>query len=204
MIVDSYVKDICERIKGKKVLDIGCCASTEKNLLKRHNEYKKTAKEIIGIDYNKQLLKIAIEKGNKNLHCVDVTDGQTVNDFMLQFGKFDTIVCTDVIEHISNPGLFLDNLKKLLTDKGKVYLTTPNARSTRWYAMYVRNRIKINDDHVAWYDTFTLKVLLKRHGLKITKTMYHSAEGGDAQFLKLNHQDWMARRLYVIIEKENV
>ena len=201
MIVDSYVKDICKRIEGKKVLDLGCCASTAKNLLKRHNEYKKTAKEIIGVDYNRDLLKLANERGAKNLYELDVTQTQAVNEFILQFGTFDTIVCTDVIEHIANPGLFLENLKKFMSNGSKVYLTTPNARSTRWYAMYVRNQIKINADHVAWHDVFTLTVLLKRHGLKITKTMYHSAEVRDANFLKLNHQDWMARRLYVIIEK---
>ena len=202
MIVDSYVKDICKEIKGKRVLDIGCCASTPKNLLKRHNMYKQAAKEIVGIDINKDLLKLAKERGAENLFYLDITDTYGAELFAQQYKPFNTIICTDVIEHISNSGFFLENLKKCMTDDGKIYLTTPNASSVRWMTMLLKNKLKINADHVCWYDRFTLGVLMKRHGLKITKTMYHSSEKHDAVFLNMDHQEWMARRLYVIIEKE--
>ena len=204
MIVKSYVQEICNRIKGKRVLDIGCCATTEQNLLKRHNEYKKTASEIIGVDYNMKLLQIAEERGAQNLHYLDVTDRDDVINFLDEYGTFDTIVCTDVIEHISNPGLFLDNLQLMLSEGGTVYLTTPNMRSTRWYSMFVRGNTKINPDHVCWYDHYTLSVLLKRYKFVIAETMYHSEERKDAKYLKIDYQEWMGRRLFVVIEREEI
>ena len=42
-------------------------------------------------------------------------------------GEFDYIICTEVLEHlIINPVDFISGLVSLLTDTGKVYLTTPN------------------------------------------------------------------------------
>jgi len=203
MIVKSYVKDLAQRIAGKNVLDIGCCAATEANLLKRHNEYKKTAKTIIGVDINKTLLNAAItKKGAKNLHYLDMCDNVQVHKFAEQHGQFDTLVCTDVIEHVSNAGLFLDNIHKLMSKDGLLYITTPNMRSVRWFMMFVRNKVKINFDHVCWYDEFTLSVMLKRHGFKVNETLFHSEEIQDARQLKLPYKPWMCRRLYMIISKE--
>jgi len=203
MIVKSYVKDLANRITGKDVLDIGCCASTEAKLLKRHNEYKKTAKSIIGVDINKELLDIAKAKmGAQNIYHLDVCDDYQVEQFIHAHGRYNTVVCTDVIEHVSNAGLFLDNIREMMTDDGLLYITTPNMRSVRWFMMFVRNKVKINFDHVCWYDEFTLSVLLRRHGLKVKETLFHSEEIQDANQLKLPYKPWMCRRLYMIISKE--
>lgn len=41
-------------------------------------------------------------------------------------GKFDTITCWHVIEHIEDPVAFMDQLYNLLEDDGRLYLSTPN------------------------------------------------------------------------------
>lgn len=202
MLIKSYVDEINKRIKGNRVLDIGCCASTSKNLLKRHRIYENAAKEIIGIDYNKELIKEAKERLNYDIHHCDLTNTEDVEMIVNQFGKFDTIICTDVIEHISNLGMFLENVKNMMDDNGTLHLTTPNMRSPRWMEMFIRNNFKVNPDHICWFDIFTLTNLLKREKLKIVETMYQAQEIKSINFFKFKAQDWMARRLYVVVKKE--
>jgi len=202
MLIDSYVKEINKRIKGKRVLDVGCCASTSKNLLKRHFMYKKDAKEIIGIDYNTELITEARDRLNYEVHYCDLTNIDDVQSIHGKFGIFDTIICTDVIEHVGNLSSMLDNISYLMTDNGVLHLTTPNMRSPRWLNMFNKNNFKANKDHICWLEVFTLKNLLERSGLKIVETMYHHQEGGAISALKLlKSRPWMARRVYVVVEK---
>jgi 2-polyprenyl-3-methyl-5-hydroxy-6-metoxy-1,4-benzoquinol methylase len=201
MLIKSYVEEINKRIKGKRVLDIGCCASTSKNLLKRHRLYEKAAKEIIGIDYNKDLIKEAKDRLGYTLYYCDLTNFDDVKKIVEQFGTFDTIICTDVIEHISNLGMFLYNIKYMLNDKGQLHLTTPNMRSPRWMQMCIQNKYKVNADHICWFDIFTLGNLLSREDLKIVETMYQAQETQAIRFFKFKPQEWMARRLLVVVEK---
>ena len=39
--------------------------------------------------------------------------------------KYDTILCFEVLEHVMNPLLFLEQLKKLLKKYGIIYMSTP-------------------------------------------------------------------------------
>ena len=92
----------------------------------------------------------------------DFTSKKNVRNIIQQFGKFSTIVCTDVIEHIGNMTNFLDNINLIMTSDGVLHLTTPNARSPRWFYLTYKKQFKINLDHVCWLDITTLKSLLKR------------------------------------------
>lgn len=48
------------------------------------------------------------------------------NDALPLAGSFDFIVCSDVIEHLVRPDLFLDKLKTLLKPDGILFLSTPD------------------------------------------------------------------------------
>lgn len=201
MLIKSYVDEINKRIKGKRVLDIGCCASTSKNLLKRHRLYEKSAKEIIGIDYNKDLIKEAKDRLGYTIHYCDLTNKDDVNKIIEKFGLFDTIICTDVIEHISNLGIFLDNVKSMMKESGVLLMTTPNMRSPRWMQMCITNTYKVNNDHICWFDIFTLGNLLKRENLKIEEALYQAQETKAINFFKFKPKDWMSRRILAVIKK---
>lgn len=41
------------------------------------------------------------------------------------YEKYNTITCFEVIEHVQNPLLMLTQIKRHLSEKGKLYLTTP-------------------------------------------------------------------------------
>ena len=139
MIIKGYIKDIQKRIENERVLDVGCLGSYEKSQLVRHNIYKSSASEIIGLDYNDEFLVKAYKAGHKNIYYCDITDKYDVMDIHLQFGSFKHVIATDVLEHIDAAGPFFANIKTLMDDDGFLYLTTPNVRSPYWFSMFIRN-----------------------------------------------------------------
>ena len=199
MQIQAYINDIKERINGKIILDVGCLATWKENILKRHREYKKTAFKIIGIDYNKEYLKMLSEP---NVYYCDITNYDDVTNILNRFGKFSYIIATDIIEHVDNLGLFLESLNRLSDDNASIYFTTPNARSYFWNSKF--NTQKVNHDHVCFFDDNTLKALMKRHGFYISHLQYcfHDDDKKSAKQLGLKFEPWMGRRIYFIIKKE--
>ncbi len=79
--------------------------------------------------------------------------------------KFDVIFCGDVIEHLSNPGLFLESCKRMLTPKGKIIITTPNCFNLfNIVEKLSKSEPTVNADHVAYYNSKTLRRLLQKNG----------------------------------------
>jgi hypothetical protein len=76
----------------------------------------------------------------------------------------------EVLEHISNPGLVLDSIKKAVHPDGIIIITVPNAFSfSRIKQTYkqIPDEKWTHDQHVAWYSKATIKALVERHGYKV-------------------------------------
>jgi 2-polyprenyl-3-methyl-5-hydroxy-6-metoxy-1,4-benzoquinol methylase len=95
---------------------------------------------------------------------------------------FDVAVAGDVIEHVSNQGLFLDNIRRHLVPEGRLILTTPNAK---WPTVIFRP----NATHVLWHDAFTLRQLLERHRFRLERLRYYQGNKP--------HYPWWVRPLLV-------
>ncbi len=155
--------------RNKVVLDIGCVdhkALTEKNPFWLHKLIQSVAKEVTGVDMAKEEVKKLSSKG----YNIVAGNAET---FKLN-KKFDVIVAGELIEHVSNAGLFIENIKKHLKTDGKIALSTPNAFGIR---TVLRNllfgKIIPNKNHSCYYDYYTLKQLAERFDLKILSVYYY-------------------------------
>ncbi|MEM3036312.1 MAG: glycosyltransferase [Thermoplasmata archaeon] len=132
---DEVVKILSNytEIKGKSYLDIGCAYGGFPVAFAQAG-----ASEVIGIDIDEDLLKLAYEllkdynspTQPKFISC-DILKCDEKN-----FGKFDIITCNDVIEHVSSPELLVEKLSNLLTINGILYMEIPNAFN---YKMIMRD-----------------------------------------------------------------
>jgi SAM-dependent methyltransferase len=202
----GYIRIIKERIKDKRVLDVGCCATYLKNNLKRHKEYAKSAGEIIGIDiHTKFLLAGQHAHPELDLYCVDATSKYEVGTFLPKVGQFDHVIATDILEHIDDARHFLSNMHLFMTPQGRLYITVPNVRSPHWWAIWLGMiEVPTNDDHVCWYDLEHLKRTLGRNGLEVEEHFYCTdpQERHIAKRMNLEWKSWMGRRLFVIVRKK--
>ena len=158
---------ILDRVRGKKVLDVGSVGQT--NAYNLFSLMKSHCASIVGVDLPEceQTLK-------KSFNC-ELEDMMGDGDAKIVFAnmesaaldeKFDVIVLGDVIEHVFNPGKLLSNLREHLNDDGELIITTPNAK---WPTVFC----KPNPTHVLWHDRYTLAYLLEQHDLRVKHWRYY-------------------------------
>jgi SAM-dependent methyltransferase len=82
--------------------------------------------------------------------------------------SFDTIVAADLIEHLENVGLFLDECFRLLVTNGRLILTTPNPYYIDfWLYTWLKGSSLLNRDHKSMLCPITLSRLVKSKGFWI-------------------------------------
>jgi len=174
-----YLKELC---KGKKVLHLGCTGypfteqiMADDRLL--HFELEKIARELYGFDLDQEGIDVLEKLGTKNLYRADLEQLQEValNE------KFEVIIAGEMIEHLSNPGLFLRGIQRFMDADTNLVVTTINAYCGYRNVVYgLRGKGGSNEpvhpDHVAYYSYSTLKLVLERANLKIDKFAFYDVE----------------------------
>lgn len=165
-------------IKNKDILDIGCVDHSLTNAQKKgfwvHDFLKENSRSITGIDILQDEIDKLKEKGY-NVYC------QNAESFSFK-EKFDVIFAGELIEHLSNPGLFLERCKSHLKKEGYLILTTPNAFSTKEVMAVLRrggNNPNVNTEHVNYYTPSTIKELLRRSDFEIENIFYVDSPAGN-------------------------
>lgn len=176
----KYRTKVIEKyIKNKSVLDLGFLGeNNDRKFSYLHEFILKNAKEVYGVDINKE----RIEELKREGYNVIYDDVQEFKNLKELNKKFDVVVAGEIIEHLENPGLFLDNIKQFLKEEGVLILTTPNMLSLRYIVRHVlfgqespywkdrKNEIKYG--HVVGFSKMLLENLLLRKGFEIVEIGY--------------------------------
>jgi 2-polyprenyl-3-methyl-5-hydroxy-6-metoxy-1,4-benzoquinol methylase len=100
---------------GGRVLDAGCSAGyLSERLVERGST-------VVGIELDPG----AAERARAVCEQVIVGDVEMI-ELPFEPGSFDAVVCGDLIEHLRDPGRFLERVRPLLRAGGRLALTTPN------------------------------------------------------------------------------
>ncbi|MFT3978957.1 MAG: class I SAM-dependent methyltransferase [Ferruginibacter sp.] len=150
----DYLKIISKIKPSGKVLEVGCGKGVLLKLL-QDNGYQTFGIEPspIGSKYAKEVLHLDID--NNFLH-----ESRFRNE------KFDVIIVIDVVEHILNIQPFLDDLKKVLSDGGLLFIGTGNIDSlnariagSNWFYYYTW-------EHVSFFNVKKMDQVLTSKGFK--------------------------------------
>lgn len=119
----NYIERLCTEVDKEKVkiLDAGCGEGFISDLVYKNVENV----QIIGLEYMEEALKIAREM-NKNINYVQ----GDIYDIPFEENAFDIVLCTEVLEHLQNPNLALQELMRVA--KYAVVLSVPNEP---WFCM---------------------------------------------------------------------
>jgi 2-polyprenyl-3-methyl-5-hydroxy-6-metoxy-1,4-benzoquinol methylase len=116
----------------------------------------------VGIEIDQEAVRAMTEAGLfDNLIAADV---QYLSRSDIPLPRIDIIVAGDVIEHLSNPGSMLENMRRLSDPDTKLIVTTPNAMGLPNFMRYTLNRFRDSPDHVCTFNHMNLASMLDRHG----------------------------------------
>ena len=147
-----------------RVLDVGCSSGY---LARRLVEQ---GCSVVGIEVDTEAAEAA--RGV----CEDVLVGD-VETMTLPFERasFDVVLCGDTIEHLRDPGGFLERVQPLLRPHGRLLLTTPNVANWAIRLGLLAGRWKYTDrgildrTHVQLFTRKTLVETLEGAGYRIAK-----------------------------------
>jgi len=161
--MNQRILKIIKYTKGPKVLDVGCVGGKldENSPYWLHKYLRDKFDYVVGIDINREAITVLRNKGYR----VYLGDAQS---FSLN-EKFNTIVAGELIEHLSNPGQFLERAKCHLEKDGRIVLTTPYAFGlvNVLYAIVKFPKTCSNPEHTVWFCPSTLTELVQRYGFKV-------------------------------------
>jgi SAM-dependent methyltransferase len=118
----------------------------------------------------------------------------------LEDGPFDLVMASEVIEHVTDPGAFLDGIGHALSAQGALVLTTPNAaavsRETPESALVP---ILTPGMHMVLFTAESLRLLLQRHGyphVTVKDTGYGLLAVATREPMAVDLEDSFDHRLY--------
>ncbi len=172
-------KYLLEKCRGKKVLHLGCTnyPYTENSLKDNsllHIKIASESSELFGFDFDQKGIDILESKGYQNLFQADLEHLENVN----LDETFDVIIAGEMIEHLSNPGLFLRGIQRFMNPKTQLVITTINAYCAMRNTIYaLRGRggesEPVHPDHVAYYSYSTLSLVIKRENLAVNDFLFY-------------------------------
>jgi SAM-dependent methyltransferase len=146
---------------------------------------------------------------NSDVYCIDFTDlflSKSLSakyDFHFEVNnielnpfpwnhQFDVILLTEVLEHFNfNPIPTLTKIGKMLTQEGRLYLTTPDAsmwgRQTKYYDRLEAIPLptpgsSVIDDHIWQYNEEELRSVVHQAGLKVDRLAFAPGATGARHF----------------------
>ncbi len=118
--------------------------------------------KVYGLEFSNLAVRQAIENGFTNVIEGDIFDVPFKDDF------FDVIVATEIIEHLPDPFLFLNQAHRLLSPGGLLYITTPNSRGLSSKILGLNWSVVQMPEHLNIFSPLSIRLALKSCGfLKI-------------------------------------
>lgn len=147
--------DIIKYISGydNSILDVGCANGTNGMYLLDNN----IAKIVYGIEFDKEMATDA-EKIYTKVHTGDLNSKDFRFEILNQDIKFDYILFGDILEHLIDPYIVLEELKELLKENGKIIISLPNiAHIETFIQLFVKGTWPLNPrgifdkTHLRWF-----------------------------------------------------
>jgi len=160
--------DLLDKKKNKCILDLGCGNGlmTKAILEKGFNIY--------GIDASETGIKIASQSHPERFFLQDISD----NDLpaAIRDKRFDTIISTEVIEHLYNPYQYLTFCSKILennSSEGQIILSTPYHGYLKNLALAISGKMDFHyhplrvGGHIKFWSKNTIGDLLTECGYQV-------------------------------------
>lgn len=165
---------IVNHVQGNKVLDIGCSQGIVPIILGREG------KQVLGIDIATESINYALNNLEKEHVSVRENIDFKVSNFMTDNDindQYDTVLLTEVLEHISDPNSFLKKIKKSLNDCGILIVTVPFGINDYFDHKRTYYYLDLYEHLSPYFEVTKVEFLGKWTGVVCSKKLEHSDQG---------------------------
>jgi methionine biosynthesis protein MetW len=160
-------REIAARVPAgaRRVLDVGCAAGGLATLLD-------ASVEVVGVELDGRYAEAAARRLARVVHA-DAEELARREDLATELGRFDCLVCADVLEHLVDPWSALRAYARLLEPHGTAVVSLPNVGHWSTYAHLARGtwpRLPegVHDaTHLRWFTLRDARELLEQAGLAV-------------------------------------
>jgi 2-polyprenyl-3-methyl-5-hydroxy-6-metoxy-1,4-benzoquinol methylase len=151
-------------VEGKSVLDIGVVSHSARYFDQpgwRHGRIASHARRCLGLDILESMVKELNARGF-DVRCVDATSDVDLGE------RFEVVFIGDVLEHVNDTTRLLAFAARHLATGGRIYATTPNPFSRKFFRRFRRDGTAIvNLDHMCWITPTQALEIGRRAGISL-------------------------------------
>jgi SAM-dependent methyltransferase len=153
-IVESFVKEICDRLGGRRprILDVGCGTGGNLLLLSKYGDAE-------GVDVSPDAVSFCRERGLQK-----VKQG-TAEQLPYGDATFDLVTALDVVEHLDDDLAGLKEMRRVLRPGGRVLIFVP----TFMFLWGLQDDVS---NHRRRYRMSELRGVLEKAGFDVERTTY--------------------------------
>lgn len=170
-------------VRSRKVLDLGIVDSRRSRQRTAERLEKKSANLLFRriCEVNPDTLGVDIDDEGVNMLRQQGFNTKKANVMALDLEEqYQVIIAGELIEHLSDPGQFLRNMRKHLTPDGTIIISTPNPFCWRQvWKIWLHNRPQVHEEHTCWFDPITLYYLCNLSGLAPYATYWIQPDNGN-------------------------
>lgn len=159
--ISSAYYAVYDYVKSKanlRILEVGCGYGYLSYAL-NHSGFDAT-----GLDISVEAITSAKENFGNKFVCDDF------ERYALECNeKYDLIIATEVIEHLAEPIGFVKNCLKVLTEDGKILLTTPSKDFFSYAAIWFTDLPPV---HLFWFSQKSFKTIAKLLNVSVSFTSF--------------------------------
>lgn len=146
-----------------RVLDIACGVGYGSFLVAKYR--KKTIDSILGLDSDPATIAYA-KKHYHHPSCQFQVENALDPNLPKKYGKFDTIISFETLEHLDDDLKFIDNLYQLLNPNGKLIISTPLGAGRDIPSKQPFHNFQLTEaEFLALFKPFRQATYFQQHGL---------------------------------------
>jgi len=154
-------------VHASLVLDVGCGIG----LIALELALKRRGMKIIGIDIDQE----AIDRANLLKEKLRITNAEfhhcDVRTLPFHDQQFDMVLLIDVIEHVQNPEMILENISRLLKPSGVVIVSVPTPNYPKFFGYEFHKEIgHVRDGY--WHDEII--EMMDHYNIRVTVYQYYT------------------------------
>ena len=177
--IEQEIQTLNHTAELKNVFEIACNEGVFLDALRKHNPDCR----YIGLEPNEVTSRIARDRGFEVIEEMLTVD--TCRQIVERFGKFDTVIARQVLEHLTALDNFFKCVDVLLSDNGHLFIDIPDFE----IGLKMGDCSVIWEEHVNYFTEPVVSWALRSQGFRVLEVKRYNFSGGVMSLLAQRSQD---------------